>query len=107
MGGIMLLAGFEICGLITMDVLLRRKSGLIRIWMGLVCGLMLMMWLPTLYAFFLNFTVAAQWLGLATAGLIAAAAAWRMCRKAAYSGTFCGVAAGCTGGSAGTADGLA
>ena len=90
MGGIMLLAGFEICGLITMDVLLRRKSGLIRIWMGLVCGLMLMMWLPTLYAFFLNFTVAAQWLGLATAGLIAAAAAWRMCRKAAYSGTFCG-----------------
>ena len=90
MGGIMLLAGFEICGLITMDVLLRRKSGLIRIWMGLVCGLMLMMWLPTLYAFFLNFTVAAQWLGLATAGLIAAAAAWRMRRKAAYSGTFCG-----------------
>ena len=90
MGGILLLAGFEGCGLVAMEALLRRKSGLVRMWMGLVCGLMLMMWMPTLYAFFLGFTAAAQWLGLATAGLLAAAVAWSQRRQPACSGAFCG-----------------
>ena len=90
MGVILLLAGFEVCGLVAMEALLRRKSGLVRMWMGLVCGLMMMMWMPALYAFFLGFTAAAQWLGLATAGLFAAVLAWCKRRQPAGGGAFCG-----------------
>lgn len=35
MGGILLLCGFLACGLAAADALFRRRSGLIRVWLGL------------------------------------------------------------------------
>ena len=72
MGGYLLLAGYLACGVAAADGLFRRRDRLIRIWLGLCAGLMLMMWLPALLAFFLRFTAAAQLLGLAVAAAIAA-----------------------------------
>ncbi len=72
--GFVLLAAFLACGIALMDALLPEKQRLTRLWLGLCAGLLLMMWLPTLYAFCTGFNRAAQLLGLGTAVLIAAAA---------------------------------
>ena len=74
MGGVLLLAGFLACGMAVADGLLPDRQRLTRLWLGLCAGLMLMMWLPTLFAFFLRFTVAANLLGLGAAALMAGAA---------------------------------
>lgn len=71
MGGIILLFAFLFCGLFLMDGLLSRKNMLIRIWLGLCAGLGLMMWMPTLFAFFIGFTRTAQFLGLGVSALLA------------------------------------
>jgi len=81
MGGILLLCGFLACGLVTADALFARRPGLIRLWLGLCGGLIMMMWLPALYAFAIDFTVTAQCLALGTAAVIAAVCAISM-RKA-------------------------
>ena len=60
MGGICLLIGFLICGVLIMDALFSGKSGLIRLWLGLCAGLMLMMWLPVPFAYLMDFTLGAQ-----------------------------------------------
>lgn len=72
MVGLLLLAGFEICGCVLADALFRRRSGLARLWLGLTAGLFLMMWLPSLFAYALRFTAAAQWCALGAAALLAA-----------------------------------
>ena len=74
MGGVMLLIGYLLCGAALMDALLPKRQRLVRLWLGLCAGLILMMWLPTLYAFFIKFTLTANLLGLLTAALGAAAA---------------------------------
>ena len=84
MGGLLLLFGFLTCGTVLMDGLLPHRNLLVRIWMGLCAGLMLMMWLPTLFAFFIDFTRTAQLLGLALAALMAAAS-WAMNLKKPYA----------------------
>lgn len=71
MAGFLLLAGFLLCGCVMMDALLPGRDRLTRLWLGLCGGLMLMMWLPTLFAFALRFDKAAQWSGLAAAVAIA------------------------------------
>lgn len=76
MGGILLLMGFLACGVALMDGLMPSRDRLIRLWLGLCAGLILMMWLPALYAFFLRFTLAAQLLGLATAAVPAGLCAY-------------------------------
>ena len=76
MAGFLLLAGFLLCGCVTMDALLPGRDRLTRLWLGLCCGLMLMMWLPTLFAFALRFDIAAQWSGLAAAAVIAGLCAY-------------------------------
>lgn len=81
MGGVLLLVGFLFCGVTLTDALLPNRQRLVRLWLGLCAGLVLMMWLPTLYAFALRFTAAAQLLGLATAALAAAAAQFATRRK--------------------------
>ena len=73
MGGVLLLLGFLVCGVVVMDGLLPRRDRLIRLWLGLCAGLILMMWLPVLFAFFIRFTLAAQLLGLGVAVAIAGA----------------------------------
>ena len=60
MGGVLLLLGYLFSGVALMDGLLPRKDRLVRLWLGLCAGLALMMWLPTLFAFFIRFTLAAQ-----------------------------------------------
>lgn len=77
MGGILLLCGFLFCGVAIADSIFHDRSGMIRLWLGLCFGLMLMMWLPAAFAFFLDFTLAAQLLGLAAAAALAGFAALR------------------------------
>ena len=77
MGGKLLLCGFLICGAFIADSLFAKKSGLVRLWLGLCFGLMLMMWLPALFAFFLKFTRTAQLLGFACAAAASAVLYWR------------------------------
>ena len=71
MGSIALLAAFLACGLLLCDGLFRRESGIVRLWLGLCAGLMLLMWLPALCAYPLGFTRAAQWTALALSALLA------------------------------------
>ena len=73
MGGFLLLAGFLTCGIVLADSLFSRHERLIRLWLGLCGGLLMMMWLPALFAFFIDFTVMAQWFALTSAALAAAA----------------------------------
>ena len=78
MGGILLLAAFLLCGVVISRALFEHKSGLIQLWLGLCTGLMMMMWFPAAAAFFLKFSVAAQFTGLGAAALLAVAC---MCGK--------------------------
>lgn len=82
MGGIILLFAFLFCGLVLMDSLIPQKNILIRIWLGLCAGLLLMMWTPTLFAFFIDFTKAAQLLGLSAAAFLSAACRFLNRKKA-------------------------
>lgn len=77
MGGILLLCGFLLCGVTASDALFARKSGFVRLWLGLCCGLMMMMWFPVPFAYVLNFTLSAQLLGLACAALLSGALFWK------------------------------
>ena len=65
--GYVYLAAFEECGIILSQRLFRRYGRMTRIWLGLTMGLIMMMWLPSLFAFFMNFTAAAHWCALGTA----------------------------------------
>lgn len=73
MAGYLLLFAFILCGLGASFALFREKCTLIRTWIGCCMGLMMMMCLPPAWAFLLNFTRAAQLLGLGTAVAIAGA----------------------------------
>lgn len=90
MGGILLLCAFLCCGLVIAEYLFSNKSGLVRLWLGLCAGLALMMWLPALFAFFINFTRTAQLLGLACAAVPAGILVWRNRRRARSCAPFCG-----------------
>ena len=72
MGGILLLLGFEVCGYVLADGLFRRRDGIVRLWLGLTAGFLMMMWLPSLFAYALKFTAAAQYAALGLAAVLAA-----------------------------------
>lgn len=64
---------YVFCGLVIVRCLLPRHSVLTRAWLGASLGLLLMMWLPALMAFAVDFGIAAHLLaviplGLATGG---------------------------------------
>ena len=42
-----------------------------RLWLGLTAGLLMMMWLPSLFAYLLKFTAAAQYAALGLAAVFA------------------------------------
>ena len=71
MGGILLLLGFEVCGCVLAEALFKRRDGIVRLWLGLTAGLLMMMWLPSLFAYALNFTAAAQFAALGLAAALA------------------------------------
>ena len=56
---------FAHCGIVILFSLLPRKSLVVRIWLGLCLGLVLMMWLPALLAFLMGFTVTAHIVAMA------------------------------------------
>ena len=55
-------------GLAASWAVLPEQRGAVKCWLGLVFGCVALMWLPCLFAFFLGFTMAAQWAALAVAG---------------------------------------
>ena len=86
MGGMLLLAGFEACGVATTMALALRREKLVQVWLGLALGLLYMMWAPALFAFFLRFTLAAQFCGLGLAAACAGGAwVWRRVWRTASS----------------------
>ena len=90
MGGMFLLLAYLACGLVASDALFRKRSGLIRVWLGLTGGLLMMMWFPVLFAFAMTFCVAAQWLGLGLAALVAGVCFWSRRHLRRADGPFCG-----------------
>ncbi|MEG1516055.1 MAG: hypothetical protein RSD95_14300 [Clostridia bacterium] len=69
MGGICLLGGFLLLGVLSawrLFPMLGRQS---RAWFGCVLGFMMMMWLPSLFAFALTFNQAAQYWALGAGAL--------------------------------------
>lgn len=90
MGGILLLLAYLFCGAIIANRLFAHTSPLVRLWLGLSTGLMLLMWLPALFAFALDFTRLSVLLGLLVAALLAAAT-HIFCRRQPRRGEpFCG-----------------
>ena len=62
---------YLLAGLLLSTLLFRRSRIGIRIWLGLVFGSVLLMWLPCLFAFAFGFTKAAQLAAIVTLVLIA------------------------------------
>ena len=65
--GLLMLIVFECSGVAIMDALLRRQGRMTRLWLGLSAGMLLLMWLPSLYAFRMDFTLRAQRCAMYTA----------------------------------------
>ena len=62
--GILYFALFELSGCLIAERLFSEKGIQTRLWLGLTLGCAMLMWFPSLFAFALNFTLAAQYLGL-------------------------------------------
>lgn len=83
--GIVVLAAFELFGVAQAWRLFSRRSRTVRLWLGMVMGLMEMMWLPSLFAFAFDFTLPAQRLALLTSALAAVGCAFLKPRTPALS----------------------
>ncbi|MBR0465058.1 MAG: hypothetical protein IJJ23_11885 [Clostridia bacterium] len=81
MGGILFFALFELSGCGLMFALFRRQGSGVRLWLGLSAGCLLLMWLPSLYAFAFDFTMKANLLALGTAVLIGAGGVFSVWRR--------------------------
>ncbi len=64
------LAIYLVCGVAAVRWLLPRHSPMARVWLGMSLGLLMMMWLPALCAFGLDFTLAAHWVALIPLALL-------------------------------------
>lgn len=74
--GLLILALYLLSGMVLADAVFYRRERAIRLWLGLCAGLIMMMWLPTLFAFFIRFTRTAQLCGLGAAACLAGGAVW-------------------------------
>lgn len=68
---VLYILAFAGCGILTARPIFASDRPLKRILFGLTFGLVMLLWLPVLFAFILDFTLAAQILALAAAVLIA------------------------------------
>lgn len=68
---VLYILAFAGCGILTARPILASDRPLKRILFGLTFGLVMLLWLPVLFAFILDFTLAAQILALAAAVVIA------------------------------------
>ena len=75
MGGILALAGYSLSGVAAVWKLAPRRGVIVRIWLGISLGLMMMMWFPALFAFAFDFGLTANICAIALAAA-AAACAW-------------------------------
>ncbi len=71
--GFWVLAAFLGLGVVAAEGLFCDRPRATRLYLGLTMGLIMMMWLPSLWAFAFQFTKAAQWWALGSAGVISAA----------------------------------
>ncbi len=90
MGGLLLLLGFEAAGCVLAEALFRRRSMLIRLWLGLTAGLLMMLWFPSLFAYAFGFTQIAQFAALGLAIVCALLARLWLSEDRAAPGPFCG-----------------
>ncbi len=80
---------FSICGLCTASIMFRSERLIKRIWYGLVLGLLLLTWLPSLFAFLIGFNTFAQiGAGIAATllGVVCAVFYVKQCGKSVFSG---------------------
>lgn len=70
--GILFMMVYLLAGCMIVRFLLPKTRVIARVWLGMSLGLMLMMWLPALMAFFVRFSVLAQGLSLILLALIVA-----------------------------------
>ena len=68
---VLYILAFAGCGILTARPIFASDRPLKRILFGLTFGLVMLLWLPVLFAFILDFTLAAQILALAAAVVIA------------------------------------
>lgn len=72
MPAILFLLYFMGCGVLITRFLLPRFKPLLRVYLGLSLGVLLLMWLPVLLAYLIRFTLAAHWIAAGLmAGLVA------------------------------------
>ena len=64
------LACFIICGLAVARLVFADMRPTVRVWLGCVSALVMLLWLPALWAFLIDFTLTAQLLALVTAAAI-------------------------------------
>lgn len=68
---------FALCGIILSGWVFPRERGAKRLWLGLVLGLFGLTWLPSLFAFVLDFNLLSNLLGALVMGLLAVVACLR------------------------------
>ena len=74
-------AAFQCCGVALAQAALPWESGGVRLLLGSVWGSVLLQWLPVAFAFFLDFSLPALFLGLALALVSSGAALWFLRRR--------------------------
>ena len=72
---------FALCGVCCAMLLFRTERLVLRVYFGLVLGLLMLTWLPSLFAFCIGFRLAAQLLAAALAVLLAVVCLWLAVRK--------------------------
>ena len=74
---------FAASGICLSEILFSEKKFIDRLWLGLALGLLLLTWLPSLLAFFIGFTLNAQWIAamIVIAADIVCAIIWNSRRK--------------------------
>ncbi|MDR0898169.1 MAG: hypothetical protein LBN04_09980 [Oscillospiraceae bacterium] len=80
MPALLVLAAYLAVGLLSARAALADHSPLLRGWIGLCFGLLLLMWLPALAAFFVGFTLLGEGMALGALALIAGGAVWHLRR---------------------------
>lgn len=79
---ILYLCAFLAGGVVIARFLLPGRRPLVRVYLGLSLGVLLLMWLPVLWAYAVSFGYAAHWLALGTLALLAGAAYFARDRRA-------------------------
>lgn len=81
---------YALSGFFISSLLLLKERLIKRVWLGLVFGLLMLTWLPSLFAFFLRFGMAAQLCAAALAFLLGGACLFLLIRKHGLSALFYG-----------------